>query len=421
MSPPEGYRILKLPADEESVKPLLSASVTEGGINLAFQRHSLCAATLGAFVGAGFLTAWWVLASAGPQVQLWEAHLRPEYLSEPLGKKTVRYFDGYLLARAGLDGQRAFLANIGRALAPDVLFESVSWGPGGGPLLTRGRRAWVSSGEERNFRKAFGSTELFTQMMFFGESSTATTTSYGTLFWGGELFGMKPPNRWIELRVCDFYRIRADDAGVYGGLITYNFMMIDWADALRQIGRPLLPPAPLEEGVVLPPSADDGVPAPLSVLVSAQGRDAGAARAVVLAALHQDWAGDANCEAQSWHGDLSFYGPGGIGLARGAEQYRRHVLAPFRAAFGERTVAVELLTCEGNYCGALGRLHGHGLEPWLGLPTAGKEVAVRFAMHWRVVGGKVQEGWAIFDMPGLFQQLGLDFYAMAAAKMPGSP
>mmetsp|Transcript_25777 Transcript_25777/g.79217 ORF Transcript_25777/g.79217 Transcript_25777/m.79217 type:complete len:199 (+) Transcript_25777:3-599(+) len=198
-------------------------------------------------------------------------------------------------------------------------------------------------------------------------------------------------------------------------------MMIDWADALRQIGRPLLPPAPLEEGVVLPPSADDGVPAPLSVLVSAQGRDAGAARAVVLAALHQDWAGDANCEAQSWHGDLSFYGPGGIGLARGAGEYRQHVLAPFRAAFGERTVATELMTCEGNYCGALGRLQGHGLEPWLGLPTAGKEVAVRFAMHWRVVGGKVQEGWAIFDMPGLFQQLGLDFYAMAAAKMPGSP
>ena len=47
-------------------------------------------------------------------------------------------------------------------------------------------------------------------------------------------------------------------------------MMIDWADVMRQIGQPVLLPSVLPEGLVLPPSANDGVPAPLSAIVRIQ-------------------------------------------------------------------------------------------------------------------------------------------------------
>merc|ERR1712046_131584 len=103
------------------------------------------------------------------------------------------------------------------------------------------------------------------------------------------------------------------------------------------------------------------------------GRDAKAARAVAEAALHQDWAGSDNFPEQNWHKNLTYYGPGGIGLARSLSDYREHVLGPFRAAFANRRAVVELSACEGNYCGLFGRLSGQGMKKWLGLPTVGHE------------------------------------------------
>jgi len=341
---------------------------------------------------------------------LWDQNLRPEYANEPLGKKTIRFFDGYLMARAGLDGPADFQANVNRGLAPDVVFESVSWGPGGRPLLTHGRDTWTNSGEERRFRKAFGSTELFTQMMFFGDNATGTTTSYGTLFWGGELFGIPPPKKWIELRVCDFYRIKKDSSGIYGGLITYNFMMIDWADVLHRAGYSVLPSARLEEGIVLPPAANDGVPAPFSLLAAT--RDAKSARQVVQAILMENWGGDAN-PTKMWHSDLTFYGPRGVGLARSVKAFEEDVLKPFRVAFANRIVAIDILTCEGNYVAAKGHIWGDHVGSWLGLPPKRKRIKLTFGMHWRVLEGKAKEGWAIFDIPGLYRQLGFDFFQSA--------
>jgi len=343
-------------------------------------------------------------------VRLWNPDLRVEYRTEPYAKSVIRKFDGYNMARGGRDDAATFRANVELYMQPDLLYESVGFGTWRTPA------GWAR-GEEHHYGMAFPQT-IFTQMLFFGDETVATTTTYGSAFWGGDLFGIKAPKQWVTLRITDFYLITRGKYEPGKGRISYNFMMIDWADVLRQVGRPLLPKAPLEEGLVLPPAANDGVPAPLSAVVQAEKRDDAAARRVVEAALREDWAGDEQSAARSWHEDMTFYGPGGIGLARGTALYQRHVLAPFRAAFANRTADVTFLTCEGNYCAAFGHIHGRGAAPWLGLPTTGRDVALRFAMHWRVVGDRVQEGWAIFDMPGLFEQVGMDFYAMAAAAKP---
>jgi predicted ester cyclase len=356
---------------------------------------------------ATFCTRLWLLRQSP---KLWDQNLRPEYAFEPLGKKTIRFFDGYLMARAGIDGPSDFQANVNRALAPDVVFESVAWGPGGRPLRTQGRDTWTHSGEERRFRKAFGSTELFTQMMFFGDNATGTTASYGTLFWGGELFGVPPPNKWIELRVCDFYRIEKDPSGIYGGLITYNFMMIDWPDVLHRAGYSLLPPARLEDGVVLPPAANDGVPAPFSILAAI--RDGNAAREVAKRILSDNWSGDGN-PRNLWHSDLTFYGPRGVGLARSVQTFEEDVLKPFHAAFANRTLIIDILTCEGNYVAATGHIWGYHVAPWLGLAPSHRRLKLRFGMHWRIIEGRAKEGWAIFDIPNLYRQLGIDFFQLA--------
>lgn len=338
-------------------------------------------------------------------VQIWDPNLAPEYRNEPLAKSVIRKFDGYNMARGGRDDAKTFQANVAQYLAPDLLYESVGFGTWETP------HGWAR-GEETNYGAAFPKT-VFTQMLFFGDHRVATTTTYGRAFWSGDLLSVKAPRQWVTLRITDFYSIREDGPGL--GRVSYNFMMIDWADALRQAGKRMLPKAELEEGLVLPPSANDGVPAPLSVVVQAEGRDEKVARRVSEAALEQDWSGGAEDLAKSWCSEFHFWGPGGIGLARNSSAYRDHVLLPFREAFTGRKVVVELSTCEGNYCAFFGRLHGEGVGDWLGLPTRGRKVAFRFAMHYRVIGDKVAEGWTIFDFPGLFEQLGMDFFTLAAA------
>eukprot|EP00747_Dinoflagellata_sp_TGD_P185912 gnl/TRDRNA2_/TRDRNA2_42707_c0_seq1.p1 gnl/TRDRNA2_/TRDRNA2_42707_c0~~gnl/TRDRNA2_/TRDRNA2_42707_c0_seq1.p1 ORF type:complete len:445 (-),score=80.73 gnl/TRDRNA2_/TRDRNA2_42707_c0_seq1:167-1501(-) len=335
--------------------------------------------------------------------RIWNPDLRQEFQTEPLAKSVIRKFDAYNMARGGRDDAETFRANVEMYMEPDLLYESVGFGTWSTPA------GW-DEGEEMHYGMAFPQT-MFTQMLFFGDEQVATTTTYGSALWGGDLFGITAPQKWVTLRITDFYYIRKE--APTSGRIAYNFMMIDWVDALRQIGRHMLPKAPLQEGLVLPPAANDGVPAPLSKLLQAEGRDARAARAVAEAALQQDWASN-DKSMQHWHSNLTYYGPGGIGLARNVSAYTSHVLGPFRDAFTKRIAEVELSACEGNYCGLFGRISGHGVGSWLGLPTVGRDVSFRFAMHYRVMGDKVQEGWTIFDFPGLFAELGLDFYALAA-------
>ncbi|CAE7624521.1 styx-b [Symbiodinium pilosum] len=238
-------------------------------------------------------------------------------------------------------------------------------------------------------------------MLFFGDAEHATTTSYGNVRWSQELFGIPAQNTWVYFRVTDFYLLRRTESGQ--GLLSWNLMMIDWADLFRQVGRPVLPPAALPEGLVLTAAANDGVPAPLSVMVV--GRNSTEAKLAAEAAL-DEWV---NSERSGkWiHDDLTFYGPGGIGRATS------RVIKPFREAFADRSVEKDMLFCEGNYCAACGKLWGKHVGTWVGQTASEKHLFLRFGMHWRMENGKVREGWAVFDFPGLLKQLGKDFFEIA--------
>jgi len=335
--------------------------------------------------------------------KLWTPRMLPIYRSEPLAKNIIRRFDLYLMNGATFDTGDFKARNVGQWLAPEFIYDTVGFPD------SRTLRGWALSGEEQLYRRSFPTTG-FSQMLFFGDDTHATTTTYGNAHWVHDLFGIPAPKEWTYFRVTDFYRIRKTGPGE--GLVHYNFMMIDFADLFRRVGRPVLPPAALPEGLVLTAATNDGVPAPLSVVVAH--RDSVAPRAAAVGALSEGWAGEST-SAKWWHNDLTFYGPGGIGVARGTEEYQTHVLEPYRAAFTNRTVRTDMLFCEGNYCAAFGVLWGQHTGTWLGQHASHRMIGVRFAMHWRVVNGLIQEGWAIFDIPGFFSQLGLDFFALARA------
>lgn len=333
--------------------------------------------------------------------KLWSSRMLPVYQEEPLCKNVIRQFDLYLMNGATFDSGDFKARNVGQWLAEDFKYDTVGF-PGSDSL-----KGWCLGGEEKQYRTAFP-TSGFTQMLFFGTDIHATTTSYGCAHWVEDLFGVPAPKEWTYFRVTDFYHLRK--SGENTGLIDYNFMMMDFADLFRRTGRPVLPPASLPEGLVLPPAANDGVPAPFSVMVA--GRDSVTAEAAAAGALADVWAGEELPE-KWWHSDMTFYGPGGIGMARGTEQYLQHVIQPFRAAFRDRVWEKNMLFCEGNYCGAYGNLTGVHVGSWVGQAATHTTKFIRFAMHFRIVDGKIKEGWAIFDFPGFFTQLGLDFFKIA--------
>jgi len=85
------------------------------------------------------------------------------------------------------------------------------------------------------------------------------------------------------------------------------------------------------------------------------------------------------------------------------------------------SLSIKVLTCEDTICGAHGTLYGDHVGALLGLAATGKRLGLRFAMHYRLKGDKVIESWAMFDVPGLWEQAGLDMFAVAAAQMPKEP
>ena len=182
----------------------------------------------------------------------------------------------------------------------------------------------------------------------------------------------------------------------------------------------MLPRASLrDDGFFLPPRALDGQPAPTSEATPPQ--LAQSSRAVAEVLVHADWGSGERGDAtrRLWDTEMSFYGPVGVGLAVGRAAYEAHVLGPLHAALADRRFEVDVLSCEGNYCGAHGYIHGRHIGCFLGQPATHRAIKLRAGMHWHVINGKAVEGWAIFDFPMLFKEaFGVDLFARNATPLP---
>ena len=262
-------------------------------------------------------------------------------------------------------------------------------------------------GEHIPFNNAFDDV-VFTQMIFTGTSNTSSTTTYAKARWVGPLMGVSPGGQVVTFRICDFYFVPDK--------IDYNFMMFDVIDIFRQAGMPVLPPAPLpEEGYVAPPANMDGVPAPLSAFVVSD--TTAATQALALQALTDDWELQLPEGSGVWRDTMIWYGQAGFGVARGIEAYRGGLLAPMHAAMSDPHVDAKIVSCEGDICGIFGTVSFKQANTFLGQdPDASSSdliLELRFGFHYRAEGGKLVEGYAMFDLPGLFDQWSISLYDRA--------
>ena len=119
-----------------------------------------------------------------------------------------------------------------------------------------------------------------------------------------------------------------------------------------------------------------------------------------------------------WHPKMHWYGPAGIGTARGIEGFRRHHQIPFLAAMPDRGSYRDRMGyhffAEGDFVGVTGwpnMKQTHSDPGWLGLPPTGKLITLKSLDFWRVENGLIRENWVLVDLIDLCQQIGIDVFA----------
>ncbi|WP_425289161.1 ester cyclase [Yoonia algicola] len=120
-----------------------------------------------------------------------------------------------------------------------------------------------------------------------------------------------------------------------------------------------------------------------------------------------------------WHPRFNWYGPAGIGTARGIAGFRNWHQIPFLRAMPDRKLDAmgDLMShwfAQGDYVCETGwpnmRLTVTE-DGWMGLAPAGKEIVMRSLDFWRMEDGKIRENWVLIDLLDVYAQLGVDVLA----------
>jgi len=116
-----------------------------------------------------------------------------------------------------------------------------------------------------------------------------------------------------------------------------------------------------------------------------------------------------------WHPHAPWYGPTGIGSARGQNGIRDIVLKGFRTGLSKNTRHLDEGVFFGDrdlvaFTGWPSGTATHSGEGFLGLAPTGKRFNRRSLDFWRVEHRQIRENWVMIDMLDLYRQLGIDVF-----------
>ena len=252
----------------------------------------------------------------------------------------------------------------------DMVYDS-NWTPNGDFSNNTGLREFFDN-EHIPFNLAFDNT-TFAQMIGVGEEYTSSILWYAKATWIGDL-GTVPGSQHIGQEVTiwdlDFYKIDEDS----GTRIAYNWCLIDFVDLMRQIGYQVLPKPALREGFMLPPAAMDGIPAPISRLVNPE--HTLISKMIIQELLMNDFVYGFG-PSDRWTDNMVWYGGAGFGMATSKADYEEHILAPLRQGLSSRELVIDVLNCEGAYCGVHGYIKGFHTGRWLGEEPTFRAISLR--------------------------------------------
>jgi predicted ester cyclase len=254
-----------------------------------------------------------------------------------------------------------------------------------------------------------------------GRSYVATVGHYCGSF-RSDWLGIPATGRAVYLRYGEVHEVR-------GGRIVQSSCLWDILDLIRQAGLWPLAPSLGVEGMWPGPITGDGLrldatdpaqsAASLAQTLAMHGtlgdfRDqADAGREALLAMPQRDY----------WHPRMMWYGPAGIGTARGLAGFVDHHQLPFRTAFPNRTGGQHYIrigdgpySVTGGWPSVTATHLGGG---FLGLGPTGRVVGMRVMDFYLHHEGLIRENWVPLDILDLMMQLGVDVLGRVRSLVGG--
>ena len=114
---------------------------------------------------------------------------------------------------------------------------------------------------------------------------------------------------------------------------------------------------------------------------------------------------------KTWHDDMIWYGPAGIGASYTIPRYQEQHQFPFRKGLKDKAFNGHICRfAEGNYAGFFGwpNLTNMATGGFLGLPASSTPADMRVVDIYRRQGEKLSENWVLIDLPWWLKQQGVD-------------
>ncbi len=216
--------------------------------------------------------------------------------------------------------------------------------------------------------------------------------------------GIQPTRKIAMLRYGAFHKIE-------NGRITEEAMYFDIPHLMVQAGQNPFGPQTAGHLVQPGPLTHDG-------LLYADAPDAeGHATLASIEAMVSDlgsWNLGLPLEDElrrTWHEDMLWWGPEGIGATFTIPRYAQQHSGPFRAAFTNRSKTQHLCrTAEGKYGGFFGwpNFTAEHTGGFMGMPATPGRIEFRVIDFYRREGDKLAENWIFIDLLHVWAQHGVD-------------
>jgi predicted ester cyclase len=219
--------------------------------------------------------------------------------------------------------------------------------------------------------------------------------------------GIAPTGKMAFLRYCEFNK-------VVEGRIVETAMYFDIPHLMLQAGLTPFPPQTAAHLVQPGPMTHDGL------LFGPQPEAEGTATLAAINAMIGDlgtWQLGLPLEeelARTWHDDMIWWGPAGIGATYTIERYAKQHSGPFRASFEDRSKTRHICRmAEGHYGGFFGwpNFTARHVGGFMGMPASEKHGEMRVIDIYRRDGDKLAENWIFIDMLHFWKCLGVDILA----------
>jgi hypothetical protein len=234
---------------------------------------------------------------------------------------------------------------------------------------------------------------------------TMWVTSMGTFLglFDVDWLGIPSTGKIVLIPYCEFHRVE-------DGAIAESALWVDIISVIKQAG---IEPLPVQTGanIINPgPRTADGV------LLAAQDEVESQKTLDLIMEMCNDLVGDGMESAddmlrKTWHENMLWFGPAGIGATYTIDRYQKQHQGPFRAGLRNIDFKGHVLEhAEGDYGAWFGwpNMRMNQGDGFLGLPASETTTEMRVVDVYRREGEKLSENWIFIDFLHYLKLLGVD-------------